>query len=172
MSAKRYIGIAGAITGLFVIAVLLLLSTDLETRSIGIGLLTALGALIMAESVDYAIAVRQRNRRFKSIREVVLRELRRNYCVADKYERSVLSNKAWEIMVASGMTDIFTNKQIDSLTDCYSAIDFYNQDMRSGNIAERKRNRVKRFISNALGYFDEKTPDESDCRDILSGWAE
>lgn len=99
-------------------------------------------------------------------------ELKRNFCTAEIFAKSLLSTMAWDSVVSSGIALRLKESEFKPLLACYSAVKFYNHDVSKANFGPRKQERVKWFISEALAAIKMESPSiEECCEEILSKWA-
>jgi len=149
-----------------------LLSEQLELRGAGFGLAFALVAVILALLAERFLNQRDRETRVERIRGVVIRELKRNHCIATGSPRSLISTNGWDLVLE--IADYFKTDEIDSLLDCYTEMRFYDHDVFYGgpdpDKRKRKQERVLGVIGGTLVTLGSSIPTGEECGRLLKGF--
>jgi len=96
-------------------------------------LLTGITGIYLAQLIRESYEERETENLRAAARVVLSEELKRDFCTADLFPRSLLSTLGWDNVVESGLALKFDENEFKPLLACYSAIGFYNYDVSNGN---------------------------------------
>lgn len=131
-----------------------------------------LSALILV--IDWSYRQKGIEETVDRTRKTIIRELRRNHCLAEKPFQNLISTNGWDLFVR--VASHFESEEVDRLLDCYTAMDFYNHEVVFGQSMldekkEKKHNRVLRTIKDTLSALGSSTPSGEECKEITKHYS-